>query len=66
MEVTRPNLHNFKARNWHKVKMCAGGKVLCLHLKLLDIDHPLTFEVCKLRQIEAHALVYLSRQNEQH
>ena len=46
--------------------MCAGGKVLCLHLKLLDIDHPLTFEVCKLGQIEAHALVYLSRQNEQH
>ena len=33
---------------------------MCLHLKLLDIDHPLTFEVCKLRQIEAHALIYLS------
>ena len=27
---------------------------MCLHLKLLDIDHPLTFEVSKLRQIEAH------------
>ena len=33
---------------------------MCLHLKLLDIDHSLTFEVCKLRQIEAHALIYLS------
>ena len=27
---------------------------------ILDIDHPLTFEVSKLRQIEAHALIYLS------
>ena len=34
---------------------------MCLHLKLLDIDHPLTFEVGNLRQIEAHALIYLSR-----
>ena len=33
---------------------------MCLHLKLLDIDHSLTFEVCKLRQFEAHALIYLS------
>ena len=33
---------------------------MCLHLKLLDIDHPLTFEASKLRQIEAHALIYLS------
>ena len=41
--------------------MCAAGKVLCLHLKLLDIDHPLTFEVSELRQIEAHALIYLSK-----
>ena len=32
---------------------------MCLHLKLLDIDHSLTFEVSKLRQIEAHALIYL-------
>ena len=24
------------------------------------VDHPLTFEVSKLRQIEAHALIYLS------
>ena len=32
---------------------------MCLHLKLLDVDHPLTFEVSKLRQIEAHALIYL-------
>ena len=30
-----------------------------LHLKLLDIDHPLTFEESKLRQIEAHPLIYL-------
>ena len=33
---------------------------MSLHLKLLDIDHPLTFEKIKLRQIEAHALIYLS------
>ena len=33
---------------------------LSLHLKLLDIDHSLTFEESKLRQIEAHALIYLS------
>ena len=32
---------------------------MSLHLKLLDIDHPLTFEKNKLRQIEAHALIYL-------
>ena len=38
---------------------------MSLHLKLLDIDHPLTFEESKLRQIEAHALIYLSvRQSE--
>ena len=36
---------------------------MCLHLKLLDIDHPLTFEVRKLRQIETHALTYLSTEN---
>ena len=33
---------------------------MSLHLKLLDIDHPLTFVESKLRQIEAHALIYLS------
>ena len=33
---------------------------MSLHLKLLDIDHPLTFEESKLRQTEAHALIYLS------
>ena len=33
---------------------------MSLHLKLLDIDHPLTFEESKLRQIEAHASIYLS------
>ena len=33
---------------------------MTLHLKLLDIDHPLSFEERKLRQIEAHALSYLS------
>ena len=33
---------------------------MSLHLKLLDIDHPLTFEESKLRQIEAHPLIYLS------
>ena len=33
---------------------------MSLHLKLLDIDHPLTFEPSKLRQIEARALIYLS------
>ena len=32
---------------------------MSLHLKLLDIDHPLTFEASKLRQIEAHGLIYL-------
>ena len=33
---------------------------MSLHLKLLDINNPLTFEESKLRQIEAHALIYLS------
>ena len=33
---------------------------MSLHLNLLDTDHPLTFEESKLRQIEAHALIYLS------
>ena len=33
---------------------------MSLHQKLLDIDHPLTFGESKLRQIEAHALIYLS------
>ena len=33
---------------------------MSLHQKLLDIDQPLTFEQNKLRQIEAHALIYLS------
>ena len=32
---------------------------LSLHLKLLDIDHPLTFEESEFRQIEAHALICL-------
>ena len=36
---------------------------MSLHLKLLDIDHPFTFEESKLRQIEAHALIYLSTDN---
>ena len=26
------NLHNFKARNWHKLNMCAAGKVLCVYI----------------------------------
>ena len=39
---------------------------MSLHLKLLDIDHPLTFEESKLRQIEAHALIYLSGLIPQH
>ena len=33
---------------------------MSLHLKLLDIDHPLTLEESKLTQIEAHSLIYLS------
>ena len=33
---------------------------MSLHLKLLDIDHPLSFEQSKLKQIKAHALIYLS------
>ena len=37
---------------------------MSLHLNLLDIDHPLTFEVSKLRQIEAHVLIYLSDKQE--
>ena len=37
---------------------------MSLHLKLLDIDHPLTFEESKLRQIESHALIYLRRANQ--
>ena len=48
--ISRPNLHDFKAGNWHKFQMCAAGKVYsCLHIKLLDIDNPLAFEVSKLR-----------------
>ena len=35
---------------------------MSLHLKLLDKDHPLSFEESKLRQIEAHALIYLRSQ----
>ena len=36
---------------------------MSLHLKPLDIDHPLmlSFEESKLRQIEAHALIYLRK-----
>ena len=34
---------------------------MSLHLKLLDLGHPLSFEESKLRQIEAHALIYLGR-----
>ena len=33
---------------------------MSLDRKLLDIDSPFTFEESKLRQIEAHALIYLS------
>ena len=38
---------------------------MSLHLKPLDIDHPLmlSFEESKLRQIEAHALIYLSQEH---
>ena len=32
---------------------------MSLHVKLFDIDYPLTFEESKLRQIKAHALIYL-------
>ena len=32
---------------------------ISLHLKLLDIDHPLTCEESKLRQVEAYASIYL-------
>ena len=38
---------------------------MSLHLKLLDIDHSLTFEKSKLRQIEAHALIYLRTAGDQ-
>ena len=31
-EVAWPNLHNFKARNWHKLKIWVAGKVLCLFI----------------------------------
>ena len=34
---------------------------MSLHLKLLDIDHPLSFDESKFRHIEAHALIYLRR-----
>ena len=40
--------------------MVSWQSFISLHLKLLDIDHPLTFEESKLRQVEAHALIYLS------
>ena len=40
--------------------MVSWQSFMSLHLKLLDIDHSLTFEESKLRQIEAHALIYLS------
>ena len=33
---------------------------MSFHLKLLDTNHPLIFEKSKLRQIEAHALIYLN------
>ena len=39
--------------------MVSWQSFMYLHLKLLDIDHPLTFEESKLRQIEAHHLIYL-------
>ena len=39
--------------------MVSWQSLMSLHLKLLDIEHPLTFEESKLRQIEAHALIYL-------
>ena len=39
--------------------MVGWQSFMSLHLKLLDIDHPLTFEESKLRQIESHALIYL-------
>ena len=26
------NLHNFKARKWHILNMCAAGKVLCVYI----------------------------------
>ena len=34
---------------------------MCVHLNLLDIDHPFTFELSKLRPVEAYALIYLRR-----
>ena len=55
-----------KLRTHEKVKSAqtknesSWQSFMCLHLKLLDVDHPLTFKVSKLRQIEAHALIYLS------
>ena len=32
-----------------KKNVCSWQSFICLHLKLLDIEHPLTFEVGKLR-----------------
>ena len=50
MEVTWPNLLNSKAQNWHKLKnVCSWQSFMCLSLKLLDIDHPLTFAESKLK-----------------
>ena len=40
--------------------MVSWESFMSLHLKLLDIYHSLTFEGSKLRQMEAHALIYLS------
>ena len=44
--------------------LCSWQSFLCLHLKLLDLGDPLTFEVSKLRPIEAHALIYLSARDD--
>ena len=45
--VTWPNLHNCKAWNRNKLtsNVCSWQSFTCLHIKRLDIDNPLAFEV---------------------
>ena len=40
--------------------MASWQSFMSFHLELLDTNHPLIFEKSKLRQIEAHALIYLN------
>ena len=51
--VRWPNLHNFKAWNRNKLtsNVYSWQSFTCLHIKCLDIDNPLAFEVSKLKPV---------------